>query len=78
MFREIEGKKVFETDNLSAAHTNADEVKVGIQKCYGDKETSGSFFVQCESSYLVATPKTTFIQHELKICFSNQIPSCVY
>ena len=41
MFREPEGKRVFETDNLAAAPTNADEVKIYIQKCYGAKDISG-------------------------------------
>ena len=39
MFREPEGKKIFETDSLSAAPTYADEVKINFQKGYGAKDT---------------------------------------
>ena len=43
-----------------------------IQKSSGAKYTSGTFFVQCESSQFSSSTKTTFILHGLKICFSNQ------
>ena len=41
MFREPEGTKVVETDCLAAAPTNADEVKMDVQKGSGAKDTSG-------------------------------------
>ena len=42
MFREPEGKKMFETDNLAADTTDADEMNMDIQKGYGTKDTSGT------------------------------------
>ena len=43
MFREPEGKKVFETDCLAADTTDADEVKMDFQKYSGSKDTYGTF-----------------------------------
>ena len=40
MFREPEGKKLFETDRLAAASANADEVNMDTQKGSGTKDTS--------------------------------------
>ena len=34
-------KKVFETDHLAAAPTDADEVNMDVQKGYGAKDTYG-------------------------------------
>ena len=72
MFREPEGGKVFETDNLEADLTNDDEVKMDIQKGCGARDNSGPLFVQCESYHFSSNTKTTFNQHGLKICFSNK------
>ena len=41
MFRELEGKKVFETDHLAADLKNADEAKIDVQKGSDAKDTSG-------------------------------------
>ena len=43
MFREPEGTKVFETDNLASAPNNAYEANMYIQKGYVTKDTSGPF-----------------------------------
>ena len=41
VFRESEGTKVFETDLLAAALTDADKVKMDVQKGSGTKCTYG-------------------------------------
>ena len=41
MFRELDGTKVFETDHLAAALTNADEMNTDVQKGSSTKDTSG-------------------------------------
>ena len=40
VFREPEGEKLLETDNVASAPTNANEVKMDIRKVYGAKDTS--------------------------------------
>ena len=40
MFREPEGTTLFETDRLADAPTDADEVKMYLQKGSGTKDTS--------------------------------------
>ena len=41
MFREPEEEKVFDTDSLSAAPSNADELNIYVLKCSDAKDTSG-------------------------------------
>ena len=71
MFREPEEKKMFEMDNLVAASTESDELNIDIQKNSGTKDTSGPLS-SVNPPISVASPKTNFIQHRLKICFANQ------
>ena len=40
-FRETEGKKIFETDHLAYAQTNANEVIMDVQKGSGTKDNYG-------------------------------------
>ena len=44
MFRESKGAKVFKTDHLAAAPTNADEVNMDVQKGSGTKDNSGTLY----------------------------------
>ena len=56
MFRESERTKVFETDRLAAAPTNADELSMDVQKGSGIKYTYGNFSIA--NPYIsVASPK---------------------
>ena len=43
MFMELGGKKIVERDNLSAALTDANKVKIDLQKGSGAKDNSGHF-----------------------------------
>ena len=71
MLREPEGAKVFEKKNLSADPIDLDEVNIDVQKGYVTKDTSGTLS-SANRPISVAEPKTTFIQHGLKICFENK------
>ena len=56
MLREPEGKKIFDTDFLVAAPTNANEVKMDVSKGSGSKDTSGTLSSD-NPPILVAAPK---------------------
>ena len=75
MFREPEGKKLFETDSLAAATTDADDVKMDVQKGSDAKDTSGTLSsanptisveapkplsYNMESRYFLPTKKNSF------------------
>ena len=54
MFRESEGIKLFETDCLSAAPTNDDEVNIDVQKVYGRKYDYGPLSI---GNHLISVPE---------------------
>ena len=56
MFREPEGKKVFETDRLAAAPTDAYEGNMDVPKGYGAKDTYWPFS-SANPPISVAAPK---------------------
>ena len=62
MFREPEGTKVVETGLLASSPTDNDEVKIGVRKGSGAKDTSGSLS-SVNPPISVAAPKTNIIQH---------------
>ena len=74
MFREPEGKKIFETDRLVDAPTNADEVKMDFQKVYGAKDTSGTLS-SVKSPISVAEPKPLSSNTHSRSIFPPNIPS---
>ena len=77
MFREPEGKRVFETDNLAAAPTNADEVKIYIQKCYGSRDTSGTLSSVNPPVSVVATKPLSSNMDSIYF-LSTKIPSLAF
>ena len=54
--QEVRRKNIFETDRLAAALTNADKVKMNVQKGYVTKDISGPFS-STNPSISVAAPK---------------------
>ena len=70
MSNEPEETKLVDTYILAAAPTDADKLNVGVQKGSDAKDSSGT--ILCKSSHFISSPKTTFIQHGLNICFVNQ------
>ena len=73
MFKEPEGKKVFETDHLSAAPKNADEVKMDVQKGSGDKDTSGTLSNE-NPPISVAAPKPLSSNMDSRYVFPTKAP----
>ena len=76
MFKEPEGKKVFETDHLSAAPKNADEVKMDVQKGSGDQDTSGTLS-NANPPISVAAPKPLSSNMDSRSVFTTKTPSFV-
>ena len=74
MFREPEGTKLFETDNLAAASTNADEVKMYIKKGSGSKDIYGHFPIK-NPPISVAAPKPLSSNMDSRSVFTTKIPS---
>ena len=77
MFREPEGKKMFETDNLAADPTDADEVNMDIQKGYGTKYTSGTLS-SVNPPISVAAPKLPSSNMDSRYVLPTKIPSFAY
>ena len=73
MSNEPEETKLVDTYILAGAPTDADKLNVGVQKGSDAKDSSGT--ILCKSSHFISSPKTIFIQHGLKICFSTKTSS---
>ena len=56
MFRKPEGTRLFDTDCLADAPTDADKVNMDVQKDYGTKNTSGTLS-SMNPPILAAAPK---------------------
>ena len=74
MFRELESKRVVETDHLGASTTNVDEVKIDERKGYGTKDTSGTLTSE-NPPISGAAPKPLSSDMDSRYFFPNKIPS---
>ena len=74
MFREPEGKKVVDMDHLTAAPTDADEVKMYVQKDYGDKDNFGPWSSGNQSISVVA-PKPLSSNMDSRFVLPTKTPS---
>ena len=74
MIREPEGKKVLQTDNLTAAPTNADRVKMDTQKGSGANDNPGPFS-SANSTILVSAPKPLASYMGSRSFLQTKIPS---
>ena len=68
---------LFETYSLASAPTNADEVKMDVQKSYGVKGTSGPLF-SVNPPISVAAPKTISPNIDSGSVFPTKIPSFAF
>ena len=74
MFREPERENVFEIDISAAALTDADEIKMGVQKDYGTKDTSG-VFSSANPPISVPAPKPISSDMDSRSIFPTKTPS---
>ena len=74
MFRELEGKKVFDTDRLASALDNTDEVKMDVQKGYSNKDTSGPLSSK-NTPISVASPKSLSSNMDSRSFLPTKTPS---
>ena len=74
MFTEPEGTKVFETDFLAADLTNADEVKMDVQKGSGAKDTYEPLS-STNPPISVSAPKALSFNMDSRYLFPNKTPS---
>ena len=77
MFKEPEGKKVVDTDRLSAATIDADEVKMYIQKGSGNRDTSGPFS-SANPPISVLAQKPLSSNMDSRSVFPTKTPSFAY
>ena len=77
MFWELEGEKVFETDNLVAAPTNVDELNMYIQNGYVAKDTSESLS-SANPTISVTAPKPISSNTDSRSVFPTEIPPFSY
>ena len=74
MFRESEGKKVFETDHLAAAPDDADEVKMNVQRGSGTTDNSGPLSSD-NPPFSVAVPKPLSSKMNSRSVMPTKTPS---
>ena len=74
MFREQERTKLVDTDNLAAAPTNADEVKINVRKCSGSKDSYGDF-TSMNTPISGASPKPFSSNMDSRSIFPTKTPS---
>ena len=77
MFRETEGTKLFDTDHLAAAPTDADEMKMDAQKGYGVKDTYGPFS-SVNPPISVAAPKPLSSNMDSRYVLPTKLPSFAF
>ena len=74
MFREPEGGGLFETNHLSAAPKNDDEVSMDSSKDYGAKDTSGPLSSVNPQILVAATNPLSSYMYSRSV-FPTKIPS---
>ena len=77
MFRDPEGKKLFEMDNLASALTDVDEMKMDIQNFYGDKDASEPLYTE-SSTISLAAPKPRSSNMDSRSVLPTKIPPFAY
>ena len=74
MFRDPEGKKVFEKDCVVDFPTDADGVNMDIQKVYGTKDSSGGVY-RANPPISVSAPKPLLYKVDLRSVLPTKTPS---